>query len=380
MKLRFIYRAPGVDDGGAGPTLEELENEDDNSQENSDDKDSLEDFDQDGEKSDDKDDDSDEDDKDTVKTGKDKADPKDKEEKTDDEDKDDSDSATDDEDPLDFYKEVNEARGVENLEVEYGDVDPLSPAGVAIRENAVYESGQADFEAYLEKTYPKAYAYFAHTAAGKSEEEFFGNASDLENLPTEAELLASTEVQKEMVVKDLIAKGNTEKHANAIVKLAIEDNELEEMAKQALTSREAAKQAKIDDVKKANDDAIERKTQAINKLGTVVDNVVATGKIGNINIPEKDRKPFAEALKKNVRYDNGKFMLVSELTDESLNELFGKEYFAYKKGDLGQLVEAAAKTQNARRLKATLPKDKTPNARAEKKNEISSLSDIDADD
>jgi len=378
MIKRFFYRSP--EGGGGGLTLEELENEDDNIQGTDGDNKTLTELEDEEDENPDKPD-SEEDGKDKKADDKDKPDP----DKPDDKPKDDEDAPAgeeeeDNSDPEDFYKEVNEARGIDALEVEYGDVDPLSPAGVAIRENAVAEQAQEEFEEYLEAKYPKAYAYFAHIAAGKPEEEFFGNASDLENLPTEAELLASTEVQKEMVVKNLIAKGNSEKHANLLVKAAIEDNELEEMAKEALKERESARQAKLDDVKKANDDAQQEKTQAISKLGSVVDNIVATGKIGNISIPEKDRKPFAEALKKSVRYDNGKFMLVSELTDESKEELFSKEYFAFKKGNLGTLVQTAAKTENAKRLKATLPKDKVPTGRQEKKNEMLSLSEVDADD
>ena len=80
-----------------------------------------------------------------------------------------------------FFADVDELRG-DTIEVEYGEVDPMSPEGVVLRERAVEDQAIENFENYLEAKYPKAYGYLMHTMAGKPEEDFFKGASDLQEL------------------------------------------------------------------------------------------------------------------------------------------------------------------------------------------------------
>lgn len=128
-----------------------------------------------------------------------------------------------------FFKVVDELRG-DTLDVDYGDVDPLSPEGIVLRDSVVADMAVENFEAYLQEKYPKAYGYLLHTINGKPEDEFFGKSNDLETLPTPEEIQASVETQKSEVLANLMSKGNSEKHAGLILKQLIEDNELEEAA------------------------------------------------------------------------------------------------------------------------------------------------------
>lgn len=59
-----------------------------------------------------------------------------------------------------------------------------------------------------------------------------------------------------------------------------------------------------------------------------------------------------------MRYDNGKFYIIKEIGDKDLEQEMQKEFFAYKKGNLNDLVERKAKTINARRLGEKKAKEK----------------------
>lgn len=281
-----------------------------------------------------------------------------------------------DEEANNFLAQIDELRG-DSVEVDYGDVDPLSPEGVVVRERALEDAAVNEYDEYLKNKYPKAYAYFLHNSEGKADEDFFGSTSDLDNLPTEEELEASVEVQKQIILRNLVAKGNSEKHVGIIIKQAIEDNELEEMSKEALKERAAARDGKLQEVESENLKAVEQRQTNIKNMETYVDQVVATGQIGNIVIPEKERAEFAGQFKKSLRLEGDKFVVVTEITKDNVADLFGKEYFSYKKGNLDHIVTTKAKSANAQRLRQnSLRVDKTQKTKESGGVRGTTLSDI----
>lgn len=374
MKLRFIYRTAGTGSPGGQISLADMEADDDDSTTSAPDK--AEDKEE-GEEGDDPDK--------KEEAPKETPDPEESEENDDKggTENESTETVTDDSaEAEEFYAEVSKLRGGddEDLDVDYGEVDPLSAEGVVIRERALEERAILNFEAALEQKYPKAYAFFLHTVAGKPAEDFFGSSKNLDEIPTEEQIEASVEVQKDMVLQNLLDKGNSEKHAQALIKLAIEDNELEEMAKTARTEKAARQEAELNKLKEENDRQLEIKNKQITKINTYIDQVVDSGQIGNIQIPVKDRKEFAKSLKESVRYDEktGKLTMVTELSDESVTQEFAKEYFRFKGGDLKELVTAKAKTENVRRLKRTIKPDSNKSSQEPRSGKTSML-DIEAD-
>lgn len=350
MIKRLINRAPDNKDGGF--SLADID-ADDSTIEIGNDKDTDGDGD---DKDEDEEDNSDKDKDDADADPEDKDKDSDKDDKSDDDKDDDNDDSDDEEeeetsaDAESFLAELNELRGDE-IEVDYGDVDPLSAAGVVIRERALEEQAVEKFSDYLESNYPKAYMYLLHAQSGKPDDEFFGNSSDLESIPTEEEVQASVDVQKQILLADLLAKGNSEKNALIIIKNAIEESTLEEDAIEARKNRELAQKSKLDAAKAESDRLAENRQNNIRTMEKFVDDVVSTGQLGSIKIPEKDRLPFAKAFKDSIRLEGDKFVVVTPITKENIDQLFGKEYFSYKKGDLSKLVEAKAKTVSVNRLK-----------------------------
>lgn len=277
-----------------------------------------------------------------------------------------------------FFTEVNELRG-DALEVDYGDIDPLSPAGIVLRDSAVEDLAIEKFEKYLETAYPKAYGFLHHAMAGLPEDEYFAKSYDLDALPTEDQLLASLDIQQEIVAQNLIAKGNSEKHAVLIIKQLMEDGELEEASLEALADREQSQKQALENIKAETERVNREKNDAINEMGEFIDDFIATGKVGNVVIPEPDRRAFATEFKKSVRYEGGKFLLVTELNDNNVSAAFAKEYYSFKKGDLGKLVRAEAKTQNAVRLKRTVLAKETPKGGASSTSKFMTLGEMDAE-
>lgn len=256
-----------------------------------------------------------------------------------------------------FWDDVDKLRGGDPLVVDYGDVDPVSPEGALIRENAVADNAIAGFENFIETNYPEAYAFLDHLMSGGKKEDFFKIAETLVTLPTEAELENSVEVQKQIVSRNMAAKGNSEKTIDIVLKGLIAADELEETSKAALKEETKREADTIDAVRKQSADITAQKTEAIGRMNGYIDTVVATGDVGGLVIPEKDRVPFANAVKQSIRYDNGKFIAITELNDANVQQFFKEKFFSFKKGDLKELVAKQARTENTKRLVKTLATD-----------------------
>jgi hypothetical protein len=93
-----------------------------------------------------------------------------------------------------FFKAVDALHG-EELTVEYGDVDPMSPEGIFKREQAIADRSIDSWEASIKEKSPRHYAYLMHGLNGGSDEDFFEKTKDLGSLPTEEELEIDQDIQ-----------------------------------------------------------------------------------------------------------------------------------------------------------------------------------------
>ena len=253
-----------------------------------------------------------------------------------------------------FWDDVNKLRG-EDLEVDFGDVNPESPEGALIYEKAVREDELNKFEDSLKQLNPRAYAFLTHILDGKKEEEFFKIAGDPATLPTDAELEVNVDLQKDIITRNLKAKGNSDKVINAFIKSAVTDDELEETAKEALKEEITRQAASLRAVEEASAKQNQERQAKIKEMNDYVGQVATSGKLDGIIIPEKDRAAFAKAVTESIRFNDGKFSMVTELTNENLMQAFKEKFFSFKKGNLEGLIEKQAKTENTRRLQRTIP-------------------------
>lgn len=268
------------------------------------------------------------------------------------EDKEPKDDDVTDEDES-FWADVDKLRG-EAIEVEFGDVDPVSPEGVLIYEKAVRADEIEKFENYIKETNPRAYAYMDHILKGGTEEEFFKVAGDALTLPTEAELENSVDLQKDILTRSLKARGNSDKQIERIIAGSIADDDLEEQAKEALKEEAKRQTDGVEALRLQTEQEQTLKAAKIKEMSDYIGEVVKTGKIDNIMIPEKDRAEFAKAFSGSVRIENGKFVTVTEISNDNIAQLMKEKFFSFKNGDLSGLIEKAAATANTKRLQRTI--------------------------
>lgn len=253
-----------------------------------------------------------------------------------------------------FWEDVDKLRG-EALEVDFGDIDPNTPEGALIYEKAVRQDEIAKFEQHLADTNPRAYAFLTHILDGGKEEDFFKLAGEPGTLPTEAELQNSVDIQKEILTQDYKAKGLGDKAIAATIKALITDDELEEAATEALKNQTKAREEGIKAVQAQSELETQHRTEKIKEMNDYVSSIVNTGKIDNIIIPEKDRLPFAKAFASSIRIENGQFVSVTPVTNETVTQVFKEKFFSFKKGNITDLIEKAAATANTKRLVRTIP-------------------------
>lgn len=283
--------------------------------------------------------------------------------------------ADDPDDTVAFWTDVDTLRG-EKLGVDFGDIDPLSPEGILIYEKAVRDNEMQTFDGYMEKVHPKVYAMMEHVLNGGKYEDFLEKVGSAFSLPSEQELENSQELQKQVLEMNLRAKGLDDKKVDALIKASVAGDSLEEDSKVALKEEQDKDVAKVKAARDATQQVTSLRDQNIKEMSDFIQDVVNTGEVGGLVIPEKDRAGFAQELRKSIRYADGKFMMTTELTQENVDAIFRKEFFGYKGGKLKELVEKQARTENTNRLRRSVGTKETPKGSSASGATITTLGDI----
>jgi len=125
--------------------------------------------------------------------------------------------------------------------------------------------------------------------------------------------------------------------------------------------------------RKAELQAIREQEQAYNQNVTKniqeVEQILASRKIGNFNIPQNEIGGFSEFLNQYMQTDNSGNIFIPMQANSS--ESLAAAYLVYKQGDISDVVEKAARTKSANQLKKRLSaaqKEKGSKASANKKN------------
>lgn len=270
-------------------------------------------------------------------------------------------ASTDDEDPeaaTKFIEEVNKLHGFEDFKVEYPEgIDPLTPEGIHLREKAIMEHATKQFDEYLRESNPRAYAYMLHRQSGGSDEDFFATPST--NLPTYDTFKDNVDLQKQVYISDLKAKGVDEDIITAMVEKAVKDGKLFEKSDTVYKAIEANEKKVFEEAdKKAKDRAVAEETLIKSTL-TTIDDIVLNSKVDNIVIPDAKRAEFAEYLKKQLYFDGENFFMTKPISKETIAKVIMGEYFAFAGGDLKALVERRAKTENVNNLRIKVGKTAT---------------------
>lgn len=266
----------------------------------------------------------------------------------------DDDDSTEGTTPEEFYGKVEQITGLP-VKVEYGETDPLSPEGLAMREQVVREDAIMKFDEFMRESDPRAYAYFQHRKAGRSDEDFFETKTTA--LPDFKTFEASVEAQSSLYKSTLMKGGIDPEIADAQLAKAIKDNTLLAKSTEMYNRQVAAEKAQLDNI----DSQIAKDEKAFDTLCTTVTNKV-NSQIDSTDmgliIPDAKKPEFKKFVANTLRYDEGKFFIVQELGDNP-KTLLESLYYKFINGDLKALVERKAETKTVQRMKLGVEKGKS---------------------
>jgi len=262
-----------------------------------------------------------------------------------------------------FWEDVEAITGT-TYEVDYGDVEPDSPEGAAIREEVVANKAVESNLAYLEEKFPDGFKALMHVSNGGQLKDLFNaDTVDYKNLVIED---TNVDGQKGFMKNFYMEKGFSE--AKAIRN--VEDDEDSEEG--LLENFKAALKEKQDKQETASKTVFEEQEKAKvaqdtqdKQFGETLSGIINKGQIGNFKIDKKDAEGFYNHVFSNIQRHGKGYALNLPITRDNFQSQLEQMFFGFKKGDLSKFVAAKAKTDNVRKLKRSLGKDKMEESSSE---------------
>lgn len=271
------------------------------------------------------------------------------------------------EDPLDdaseFFEEVSRITG-NDVEVEYGDTDPLSPQGVALRENAVRASAVDSVLAEIETKYPKVFKALQVAGAGGDVAELFKITAGKDY--SKITINDEDEATARQVLSDYYrAKGfkNEAKIAKFI------ENDEDDVVGLITTARGYLKELQDEQVSEENKllEAQKVKKAEENKRDSVliarIDEVIQGGKLGDWKFASKqDSTEFRKFLDGKIRkIGDGKYEFGLAIEPANMEKVLQYMFFVKNGGDLSKFIQIKARTENAKKLSLHMQKEEATN-------------------
>lgn len=259
----------------------------------------------------------------------------------------------------DFWEEVSRITGTE-VEVDYGDIDPISPQGAALREKAVAAKAIDDFVAKLEEEYPAAYQALEYATAGGDLRELYKGEKDYSKI----QIADDDEDHARGILSEYYSKkGFNDARIKRMVAADAESEEgLVGTAKAALVElaqeQEEERQIAIQEAQEAK----KREREQDQKFLNSINGLLAKGQLDTFKVPKQDIQDFYAHLKGVLQRDGqGGYLLVTPVDQTQLEKQLQAEYFKFKKGDLSQLIQIKATTAATQKLRLKLDKpENTP--------------------
>lgn len=256
-----------------------------------------------------------------------------------------------------FWEDVEAITG-NKIDLDYGETDPETPEGAALRESALIAKAQEEQLKYLETTYPEAFKILQYYADGGSIQDLVSpNEVDYSVVEIKEE---NTDQQKKFLL-DYYTNviGVSEAKANKMIEFDEESDEgLYKTAKEALDGlkeeQETKKAEKLEEQRQIAEAERERDRQFIGIIREITD----AGEIGDFKVPTTEREEFNKAVMQRLQRDgNGGYVYNVPITDKTIQQVLQEAYFGFKKGDLKSLITKQAKTENVKRLKRKAVED-----------------------
>lgn len=250
-----------------------------------------------------------------------------------------------------FFNEVETHWG-RPFEVQYPDgVDPLSPQGVFIREQAIFQHAQTEFEQRLSEMDPRGYEYLLHRRMGGTDETFFATTSAA--LPDVEVLRGSVDLQKQLIRQDLIERKVPKEYVDSVVEKMVTDGKLEKESLRIHTERQTAEQQRLLDSQAKFDREQQELEKRIGDLNAAITNTLATDL--KLVVPVAKQAEYLEFFTQNLRTDENKnFVVTLPVDPANMKTLMQAVYLIQSKGDLSGTVRKAAGQAQAARLRTAV--------------------------
>jgi hypothetical protein len=274
----------------------------------------------------------------------------------------------------DLYSQVDEITGYP-VKLDYGDVDPKSPEGIAKREVFIRETAQKEYDELLRERYPRAYAFMNHIATGGKEEDFFKpeNKDYLSVSLTKTDTVA----QESFYRQALALRGNKPEQIEALVRYAKDSGKLFEESKSELEALQARQKLEEERKTEASEREQREYSEAVTSFYNLLQQQIEKGINGSV-IPIPERRNFLKFVADNTIYDNEnkRFTIIRSVDPKNIEKEMALEWFKYKGGDLKAMVEAKAKTENAIKIKKRYSAKITPRSAGATTKRIVSLGEL----
>lgn len=254
---------------------------------------------------------------------------------------------------LDFWSDVSKLTG-EEIEVDFGGVDPISPEGALVYAKAYRDKGVETFEASLAESYPLEYQALVMRMEGKDPSVLYKEGSfDYTTLVIKED---DEDTQKSILKQDMKQQGLSDKRIDIMIKSIYDSGDLFTESQDSLKRLKESQEESFEQERVRIETEKKAINQEINSFGGVVDEIVKKGQLGDFVISDKDKAGFHKFLAENIQYVNGKFVAVVPLEKDinKLNKQLQTEYFRFKNGNLSEIVVKQAITLNSNRLKRTI--------------------------
>lgn len=255
-----------------------------------------------------------------------------------------------------IWDEVAKINGI-NLDVDFGDVDPESAEGIAIRDQVLVDHTVDNYLEYLKNNFPESYRLLEHESNGGDIKELFNaRATDYNKINLKQD---DVDLQKQILTDFYKAKGFDDKR---IVRMIEADEDSPEglfaAAKEALVTQQTAQKQKEEQIVLATQQQQKAKAARDQQVRDIVQEITNSGQIGNFQLAPKDKQAFYDFALNNV-FSDGKdgYQVVLPINDKTLVPVLQQLLFTYKNGDLSEFVKREAATANVRKLKRRVLQD-----------------------
>lgn len=254
-------------------------------------------------------------------------------------------------DPKAFWEQVDSITGIP-LEVEYGDLDPLSPQGVALREQALVSKTVEDFIDKIAEQHPNVYKALEYATAGGNIEDLFKGEKDYSKIVLKEE----DEDHAKLILDEYYEKkgiASSDRRKRMIAADSESEEGLVKTAQGVLAELQQTQEAERDEEVTARKAIAERQRAQDQKFLQNVDGLINSLKLDNFKLSsKKEAQDFSQFVRDHLQRDGkGGYMIVTPIEPQSLEKQLQAEFFKFKGGNLSQLITTKATTLNAQKLR-----------------------------